>query len=356
MTVTISTYQQPPPAPPPQYAVGNITAYEIPAAPTTYDRDEYEYDNNTFLPQRPSMTSASTSAYYSAETAPLSLTFSDTDSAFMSAGGTEYDGVMTNSTGMAPYALPPPSSSSSSASSTVPSSRRRYRRLAAVDPSVQRERNVKHNEAEIRRRQRLNGILNELAVIVGCQRPYKSAILRSTLDRVKTLELRLQQAHAHVEQLSSALRDAQAHAHPMSPITHASIPVGVGVGTQSEDLGDSLLSSSCVAMHIADLNGRIVDCNELFALFSGFKRETLINGSLTLLNILSHHSLTDYFASNTRLVTNIHSVQRGECIYHCANGLMRAAAVISWIAANNNKSFVVSIIQPVKTIAQNTSQ
>jgi len=345
MTVTISTYQQQPPPPNPQhYFVSNPSAYDIPAAPTTYDGVDYEYDDHIFHRQTPPASSLSTSAYYSA---PLSLTVADADSAFVSSTDGEHDVTHTTSAGIAPYVMPPPSSSSSSSSTSVPSSRRRYRRFAAVDPSVQRERNVKHNEAEIRRRQRLNGILNELAVIVGCERPYKSAILRTTLDRVKSLEARLNQARTQVEHLTSALHNAQDHAHPHP---HSSAPVVmIGVGSQSEDLGDSLLSSSCVAMHIADLNGRMVDCNELFALFAGFKREALVNGTLSLLNIISHHSLTDYFALNTRLVTNIHSVQRGECIFHCANGIMRAAAVTSWVAANNNKSFIVSIVQPIKT-------
>jgi PAS domain S-box-containing protein len=315
MTVTYSTYTQPPPPPAQPHF---FSEFDISAAPTAYDSSQYDHLYATM--DGPYYTAAAP-----AEAGPLLVSAAH-----------HLDAANTTALYIPPPPPEPPSSSSSSSSSSsTPSSRRRYRRVAAVDPSVQRERNVKHNEAEIRRRQRLNGILSELAVHVRCERPYKSAILRAALDRVKTLEARLHEANSRIQ-------DAP------SPSAVSSV-VNSGDARFADGTSESLLSASCVAMLTADLNGRIVDCNDLFALFLGYERDTLTDGAATLLNIISPHSLTDYFAVNTRLLTNIHSVQRADCVYRCAHGVMRAAAVMSWMQKHNNKPIVVSVIQPIKS-------
>jgi PAS domain S-box-containing protein len=321
MTVTYSTRTQPQPQQPLDQQLF-FSEYDVSAAPTAYDS---QYDD---------LYATMTAPYYTAA-APA-----EADPLLISAAHNLEPG---NATAL--YLPPPPpqppsssSSSNSSSSTSTPSSRRRYRRVAAVDPRVQRERNVKHNEAEIRRRQRLNGILSELAVVVGCERPYKSASLRAALDRLKTLEARVHEANSRVQDAPST-----------SPSAVSSV-VNSGDVRCADVSSDSLLSASCVAMHMTDLNGRIVDCNHLFASFLGYGRDTLTDGAATLLNILSPHSLTDYFAVNTRLITNRHSVQRAEYIYHSAHGL-RAAAVMSWMHmhAHSNTSVVVSLITPIKS-------
>ena len=96
---------------------------------------------------------------------------------------------------------PPPASPSSTSSpssptgspapSTASTKPKRKRRTPTLDPYTKHIRSVKHNEAEVRRRQRLNGLLVELAESVGCRKPQKSAILRVTLEKVRAMERKI---------------------------------------------------------------------------------------------------------------------------------------------------------------------
>ena len=108
---------------------------------------------------------------------------------------------------------PPPASPSSTSSPSSPtgspapsaassSKPKRKRRTPTLDPYTKHIRSVKHNEAEVRRRQRLNGLLVELAECVGCRKPQKSAILRVTLEKVRSMERKI---HA----LEDRLREAE---------------------------------------------------------------------------------------------------------------------------------------------------
>lgn len=95
---------------------------------------------------------------------------------------------------------PPPASPTSTSSPSSPtgspqpataSKPKRKRRTPTLDPYTKHIRSVKHNEAEVRRRQRLNGLLVELAECVGCRKPQKSAILRVTLEKVRAMERKI---------------------------------------------------------------------------------------------------------------------------------------------------------------------
>ena len=109
-----------------------------------------------------------------------------------------------------PLALTSPDSASSPfsatralGSSTISTKPKRIRRTPTLDPYTKHIRSVKHNEAEVRRRQRLNGLLVELAECVGCKKPQKSAILRVTLEKVRAMEkkiLTLEDKVRHAEQ------------------------------------------------------------------------------------------------------------------------------------------------------------
>ena len=114
-----------------------------------------------------------------------------------------------------------PSSSTSPSSPTgspVPASAsskpKRKRRTPTLDPYTKHIRSVKHNEAEVRRRQRLNGLLVELAECVGCRKPQKSAILRVTLEKVRAMERKIGALEDAVRQARDGSQNAHAKEEP----------------------------------------------------------------------------------------------------------------------------------------------
>jgi PAS domain S-box-containing protein len=73
---------------------------------------------------------------------------------------------------------------------------KRKRHQPILDETTKMVRSQKHNEAEVRRRQRLNNLLLELAELVYCRKPQKSAILRVTIEKVKNMDKRIQELEA----------------------------------------------------------------------------------------------------------------------------------------------------------------
>ena len=92
---------------------------------------------------------------------------------------------------LSPTSTSSPSSPTASPKQAAPTKPKRKRRTPTLDPYTKHIRSVKHNEAEVRRRQRLNGLLVELAECVGCRKPQKSAILRVTLEKVRAMERKM---------------------------------------------------------------------------------------------------------------------------------------------------------------------
>ena len=85
---------------------------------------------------------------------------------------------------------------------------KRKRRAPVLDASTKVIRSQKHNEAEVRRRQRLNNLLLELAEVVGCRKPQKGAILRLTLEKVRTMERKIA---AMEEKMRSMEKEKEQH-------------------------------------------------------------------------------------------------------------------------------------------------
>jgi PAS domain S-box-containing protein len=63
---------------------------------------------------------------------------------------------------------------------------KRRRRVFLNDEEARQEKSRKHNEAEVRRRHRLNAMLMELGALVDCKSTHKSAILKAAIERLRS--------------------------------------------------------------------------------------------------------------------------------------------------------------------------
>jgi hypothetical protein len=78
-----------------------------------------------------------------------------------------------------------------------------------VDADAKATRIRKHNEAEVRRRQRLKCLLTELSDVTECGKTHKSAILRAAIERVRILTDKLRSFGVNVSELMAT---AEQHA------------------------------------------------------------------------------------------------------------------------------------------------
>ena len=126
-----------------------------------------------------------------------------------------------------------------------------------LDPHTKTLRSQRHNEAEVRRRQRLNDLLVELAEVVNCRKPQKSAILRITLEKVKTMERTITQLEEQVKKMEADRGAVKAEAGPVKElppfdggyltpaVSHGGLPPQMGRGQSWATGGfDSLASTT----------------------------------------------------------------------------------------------------------------
>ena len=154
--------------------------------------------------------------------------------------------------------LSKPSPDSPHSPPPFPSKPKRKRRTPVLDPHTKTLRSQRHNEAEVRRRQRLNDLLVELAEVVHCRKPQKSAILRITLEKVKTMErtiagLEEQVKRLEVEKAAAVKAEAAAvkelpsfdGGFPPAQALHSGLPPQMGRGQSWATGGfDSLASTT----------------------------------------------------------------------------------------------------------------
>jgi hypothetical protein len=98
---------------------------------------------------------------------------------------------------------PTPHSPNSPSSPTFLTKPKRKRRIIVPDPRTKVLRSHRHNEAEVRRRQRLNDLLVDLAEAIECRMPQKSAILRVTLEKVKSMQRTIHELEEHIRRLEA---------------------------------------------------------------------------------------------------------------------------------------------------------
>lgn len=78
-----------------------------------------------------------------------------------------------------------------------------------ADADARATRIRKHNEAEVRRRQRLKCLLTELAEVIECGKTHKSAILRAAIERVRILSDKLRSFGVNVTELMAMAEQDQ---------------------------------------------------------------------------------------------------------------------------------------------------
>ena len=339
---------------------------------------------------------------------------------------------------------------SPSSSPTLPSKPKRKRRAPVLDPRTKVLRSQRHNEAEVRRRQRLNDLLVELAEVVECRKPQKSAILRITLEKVKGMERTIQQLRDHVQRLEAdgsrghsaakpsdsvkpkeevvpydtfpyahsgptaipslvsgnpwtqfdttsglsgssstmmgmgvspsplplsmySVIDVAASPQPLSTLPSAAAGYMSGYDSSSAypsctapslllqptikrepspppyrpSLSQSLLHASTVPMDLCDLNGRLLDCNQLFADFLGRTRAELL--SATFFDFMHADSLTASFAMLTDLITNNRQTVRAVKRYVLRGGRVRTAQTTIWMCKDDMgmPNHVAALLEPM---------
>ena len=57
----------------------------------------------------------------------------------------------------------------------------------------------KHNESEVRRRQRIDNFVLELADMVECKKPQKSAVLKAAVDKLKLMTKTIAELEARLD-------------------------------------------------------------------------------------------------------------------------------------------------------------
>ena len=263
----------------------------------------------------------------------------------------------------------------------------------------------KHNEAEIRRRTRINTLLFELGELVKCNKSYKSAILRAAIERIKELEstvdkLNIQQDNNSQNNngTSSQLSTASIKSEPatVSPIlhrphnppftthtlssaasdslttgdkiSHTVAPVGVTHTSFDSDAyavmphGIDMLHTSSLALALTEMStGRIMDCNLAFAKFLGYSRSILISPESSFLGVTHETSIRTTYQLVQALVTSLaigkNSAMRAIKKYTTGTGQLRDAAITLWLIADKQGEYryVACLLEPLDSPVATTS-
>jgi len=188
---------------------------------------------------------------------------------------------------------------------------KRKRRTPVLDPTTKLVRSQKHNEAEVRRRQRLNNLLLELAELVQCKKPQKSAILRITIEKCRQWQTKIQQLEEKLEKYeakdnnqfinnSTATAMTDNNNHSDSIDNNNNVSVSINVNTQSQLQSQSLSSMS---MSLADSSST---SNSFISSSSSLTSNTFdsLSGISNSSPIPIIQSLTTLFPSNHNTFNN----------------------------------------------------
>jgi PAS domain S-box-containing protein len=127
-------------------------------------------------------------------------------------------------------------------------------------------RRKKHNEIEIRRRQRLNDNFEELQRLVHYDKKEKDkdSVLRTVIDRLKEYERKL-------AEMESLHQHKQSWALQRAPLA---VPPPVSMFTSKVN-HSKIFSNNDMPMCVASLNGRMLDANDRFCDILGYTRDEI---------------------------------------------------------------------------------
>jgi PAS domain S-box-containing protein len=140
------------------------------------------------------------------------------------------------------------------------------------------ERRRKHNQVEIRRRQRIKENMDELSALIH--------FVPDSRDKFSVLGA----AHARLAEYEAAVSamEASLRARPPQPATQLQLPPPPPPPPPSPPVDhDALFHTSRVPMFVGAVAGHIAECNEAFAALLGYSRDELVG---TTCLALSHES------------------------------------------------------------------
>jgi PAS domain-containing protein len=164
------------------------------------------------------------------------------------------------------YAVGSIKSESSSFDSTTP--KKRQRRKGPLDKEALAIRRAKHNQVEIRRRQRIAKSFSELKDLTACDDTNKGVILQAAIDKLKHLESQLATVQ---KSQSSVLPSTQASPAP----TNVTSTSTTATSAAQEEFYSNMFLNSGVSLLLLSLSGFIIDCNHSFSQLVGKNREAL---------------------------------------------------------------------------------
>lgn len=199
-------------------------------------------------------------------------------------------------------------------------------------------RRKKHNEIEIRRRQRLNDNFEELQRLVQYDKKEKDkdTVLRTVIDRLKEYERKL----AEMESLQQHKRTWALQRAPMA------VPPPVSL-FNSKVNHSKIFSNNDMPMCVASLNGRMLDANDRFCDILGYTRDEIkqipcmqlthpddLPKLFKHLNALLNNSITSFSSVKRMLSKNRQFVHFNNTV---------------WIVKENNEpKYIMGVFIPVK--------
>jgi PAS domain S-box-containing protein len=232
--------------------------------------------------------------------------------------------------------------------------RKRSSRL--LDAAEWEERRRKHNEIEVKRRRMLNDSFEKLKDIVKAPTGSKGGVLEAAVSALRRyqeqtadLERRVVEKSATVEQLKRRKQEAdqqRAVVAAASTLSDAQVEALEKPAWGGVPYFKAFLHSG-VAMHVALMDGKIVDVNEKF--------EDLMHNSKTVLSNLSVFTIT-HSAYRPRCRTLFRNLLSGErdsesgnnMIVNC-RGEVLSVHVTTWTVKEDGKpKYVVAMVVPLE--------